>query len=129
MGGPTFVASLLYILCALTLLIGQMQNPVDLDLRWLSNGAAMDEDFFMDLSESLFSSLNQPFDFPNPREIGEPLIGHNTLECSCACSHIICFLPMCACVFFEVVQSTYSCYLAIMKALTLAIFTYTGSYY
>lgn len=29
----------------------------------------MDEDFFMDLSESLFSSLNQPFDFPNPREI------------------------------------------------------------
>lgn len=44
-------------------------NPVDLDLRWLSNGAAMDEDFFMDLSESLFSSLNQPFDFPNPREI------------------------------------------------------------
>lgn len=44
-------------------------NPVDLDLRWLSHGAAMDEDFFMDLSESLFSSLNQPFDFPNPREI------------------------------------------------------------
>lgn len=44
-------------------------NPVDLDLRWLSHGGSMDEDFFMDLSESLFSSLNQPFDFPNPREI------------------------------------------------------------
>lgn len=44
-------------------------NPVDLDLRWLSHGNSMDEDFFMDLSESLFSSLNQPFDFPNPREI------------------------------------------------------------
>ncbi|KAL3227780.1 hypothetical protein MRX96_003741 [Rhipicephalus microplus] len=44
-------------------------NPVDLDLRWLSHGGLIDEDFFMDLSESLFSSLNQPFDFPNPREI------------------------------------------------------------
>ncbi|XP_075540645.1 MLX interacting protein mondo isoform X2 [Dermacentor variabilis] len=44
-------------------------NPVDLDLRWLSHGGSIDEDFFMDLSESLFSSLNQPFDFPNPREI------------------------------------------------------------
>ncbi|KAH6934505.1 hypothetical protein HPB50_024731 [Hyalomma asiaticum] len=48
---------------------GSLQNPVDLDLRWLSHGNSMDEDFFMDLSESLFSSLNQPFDFPNPREI------------------------------------------------------------
>lgn len=44
-------------------------NQSDVDLRWLSTGAPMDEEFFMDLSESLFNSLNQPFDFPNPREI------------------------------------------------------------
>ena len=28
-----------------------------------------DEDLYMDLSDTLFSSLNQPFSFPNPREI------------------------------------------------------------
>ena len=28
-----------------------------------------DEDFIMDLSDTLFSSLNQPFAFPNPKEM------------------------------------------------------------
>ena len=33
---------------------------------------ALDDDFFMDFSDTLFSSLtsNIPFPFPNPREIG-----------------------------------------------------------
>ena len=32
----------------------------------------LDDDFYMDFSDTLFSSLtsNQPFAFPNPREIG-----------------------------------------------------------
>ncbi|KAK2165884.1 hypothetical protein LSH36_44g00032 [Paralvinella palmiformis] len=30
-----------------------------------------DEDLYMDLSDTLFSSLNQPFSFPNPREISQ----------------------------------------------------------
>lgn len=32
----------------------------------------LDDDIFMDFSDTLFSSLssNQPFPFPNPREIG-----------------------------------------------------------
>lgn len=32
-----------------------------------------DDDMFMDFTDTLFSSLstNQPFAFPNPREIGE----------------------------------------------------------
>lgn len=35
----------------------------------------LDDDLFMDFSDTLFSSLssNQPFPFPNPREIGTKL--------------------------------------------------------
>lgn len=53
---------------------------MDLDNRWpswpkesySSLQSAIDEDFIMDFSDTLFSSLtsSQPFDFPNPREIG-----------------------------------------------------------
>ncbi|KFM82789.1 Carbohydrate-responsive element-binding protein, partial [Stegodyphus mimosarum] len=52
---------------------------MDLDTRWpswpkdtySSLQSAMEEDFIMDFSDTLFSSFNpsQPFDFPNPREI------------------------------------------------------------
>lgn len=37
---------------------------------------ALDDDIFMDFSDTLFSSLssNQPFPFPNPREIGNKSI-------------------------------------------------------
>ena len=52
---------------------------MDLDNRWPSwpkesyyHQSGVDEDFIMDFSDTLFTSLNpsQPFDFPNPREIG-----------------------------------------------------------
>ncbi|XP_064459230.1 MLX-interacting protein-like [Ornithodoros turicata] len=43
--------------------------PMDLDFRWFSQSEPIDDGFIMDLSDTLFSSLSQPFDFPNPREI------------------------------------------------------------
>lgn len=51
---------------------------MDLDVRWppwskdsFSPTGSVDEDFIMDFSDTLFSTFNpnQPFDFPNPREI------------------------------------------------------------
>lgn len=45
-----------------------LSHPMDLDFRWFSQSGPTDDDF-MDLSDTLFSSLSQPFDFPNPREI------------------------------------------------------------
>lgn len=51
---------------------------MDLDVRWppwskdsFSPAGSVDEDFIMDFSDTLFSTFNpnQPFDFPNPREI------------------------------------------------------------
>lgn len=49
-----------------------------------------DEDFFMDLSDTLFTSINQPFAFPNPKEI-----------CTFTPSHYIAYLLNNNCGYFK----------------------------
>jgi len=46
-------------------------DPVDLDMSGLDSQLMCEDDYGMDFSDTLFSSLNQPWVFPDPKEICE----------------------------------------------------------